>query len=122
MPIAVIVCGVLLILLGIAGYSVSDAKNPVTALIPAGWGILLLIPGLVAQMKPGLRKHAMHAAAGLALLGLLLAGGRLAMVLADDKPDSTLGVSSLAGMALICGVLLVLCVRSFVAARRARTS
>ncbi|MBA3314163.1 MAG: hypothetical protein M3552_06650 [Planctomycetota bacterium] len=122
MPIAVIVCGVLLVLLGIAGYSVSDAKNPVTALIPAGWGILLIVPGIIAQAKPGLRKHGMHAAAGLALLGLLMAGGRLAMVLADDKPDSTLGVLSLAGMALICGVLLALCIKSFVDARRARSS
>jgi hypothetical protein len=50
----------------------------------------------------------------------LLPVGRLAIVLSDDKPDSTLGVASLALMALINAVLLALCVRSFIAARRNR--
>lgn len=109
-----------MVVLGVAGYTYSDAENPVTALIPAGWGLLLLLGGAIAQGKPSARKHAMHAVAGLALLGLLMSGGRLAMVLASDKPASTLGTASLAGMAIICGVLLALCVKSFIDARRAR--
>lgn len=120
MPLTAIVCGVLLIIVGVLGYSVSDAANPLTALIPAGWGILLIVPGLIAMAKPGLRKHLMHAAAAIGLLGVLLAGGRLSMVLVDDKPDSTLGLASLGSMALICGVFVVLCVKSFVEARRNR--
>lgn len=122
MPLNSLLAGVLLVILGLVGYSLSDAKHPVTALIPAGWGILLVICGGIAMAAPGTRKHVMHAVAGLALLGLLLAGGRLIMVLADDQPDSPLGVGSLALMALINGVLLVLCVRSFIAARRNRVS
>ena len=121
MPMTAIVAGLLLIAVGVTGYTVSDAENPVTALIPAGWGVLLILPGVIALAKPGLLKHAMHAAAGLGLVGLILAGGRLGMVLAKGE-GSTLGRLSLAGMALICGVFLVLCIKSFKDARRNRTS
>lgn len=120
MPLVTIVCGVLLVVVGVLGYTVSDAANPVTALIPAGWGILLIVPGVIAQAMPGLRKLLMHIAVVIGLIGLLLAGGRLAMVLVDDKPDSTLGLASLAAMALICGVFVVLCIKSFIDARRNR--
>ena len=120
MPSISLLAGLLLVILGFAGYTISDAEHPVTALIPAGWGILFIICGAIAFGGPGARKHAMHAVAGLALLGVLLPVGRLAMVLSDDKPDSTLGVASLALMALINAVLLALCVRSFIAARRNR--
>lgn len=120
MPLAAIASGILLVLVGLSGYLVSDAANPVTALIPAGWGILLLVPGVVAYMAPGLRKHLMHAAAGLGLLGFLLAGGRLAMVLAQGE-GSTLGRLSLGAMALICAVFLALCIKSFRDARRSRS-
>lgn len=119
MPLTAIVCGVLLIGVGIAGYSLSGAEKSVTALIPAAAGVLLALPGLIALAKPGLRKHLMHAAAGIGLLGFLLAGGRLAMVLAQGK-GSTLGRVSLAAMALICAVFVVLCVKSFIDARRNR--
>ncbi|MGC1273571.1 MAG: hypothetical protein WBC44_07670 [Planctomycetaceae bacterium] len=121
MPLVTIVCGVLLVVVGVLGYTVSDAENPVTALIPAGWGVLLIVPGIIAQGKPGIRKHLVHLAVLLGLIGLLLAGGRLAMVLADDKPDSMLGLTSLAAMASICGVFVVICVKSFVDARRNRS-
>jgi len=120
MPLTSLLAGILLLILGVVGYTLSDAEHPVTALIPAGWGILLAICGGIAMAAPAARKHAMHAVAGVALLGLLLAGGRLIMVLMDDKPDTSLGVASLALMSAINGVVLVLCVRSFIAARRNR--
>ena len=119
MPLTAIVCGVLLIGVGIVGYTASEADNPVTALIPAAAGVLLALPGLIAVAKPVLRKHMMHAAAGIGLLGAVLAGGRLAMVLAKGG-GSTLGTLSLAAMALICAVFVVLCVKSFIDARRNR--
>ena len=122
MPLISLLAGALLVVLGIAGYTISDAEHPGTALIPAGWGIVFLICGAIAYVSPGARKHAMHAVAVFALLGVLLPGVRLAMVLADDKPDSTLGVASLGLMAVINGILLALCVRSFIAARRNRAS
>lgn len=120
MPLTAVVCGLLLIGIGIVGYTISDADNPVTALIPAGWGLLLMVPGLVALAKESTRKHAMHAAATIGLIGFVLAAGRLAMVLVRGG-GSTLGQVSLAGMAIICLVFVILCVRSFTAARRSRT-
>ena len=120
MPLTAVVCGLLLIGVGILGYTLSDAENPVTALIPAGWGILLLIPALIALAKESARKHAMHAAATVGLIGFLLAGGRLAMVLAKGG-GSTLGQISLGAMAVICLVFVILCVKSFIDARRSRT-
>jgi hypothetical protein len=121
MPLTAVACGLLLVGVGIAGYTVSDEPNPVTALIPAAWGILLILPGVIALAAPGLRKHLMHAAAAVGLIGLLLAGGRLGMVLAKGG-GSTLGLASLTAMAAVCGVFLVLCVKSFREARRNRTS
>ena len=120
MPLVAIVCGVLLIGVGIAGYTLSDAESPVTALIPAGVGVLLAISGAIVQAKPSARKHVMHFAVTVGLLGFLAAAGRLAMVLAQGK-GSALGRGSLAAMAVICAVFVVLCVKSFIDARRNRT-
>lgn len=120
MPLVAIVCGLLLMGVGVGGYLISKEDNPVTALIPAGWAILLIVPGLIAQLSPGTRKHAMHAAAAFGLLGFLLAAGRLAMVLLDDKPNSPLGLFSLSSMAVICAVFVALCIKSFRDARRNR--
>ncbi len=63
--------GVILVALGLFGYfgSASDSPSP-TALIPAGFGAVLIVLGIVAH-KPGVRKHAMHAAAA---VGLAAAG------------------------------------------------
>ena len=120
MPTVAIVCGALLVGVGAAGYTLSDAESPVTALIPAGVGVLLLLSWAVVRTRPGLRKHGMHAAVTVGLLGFLAAAGRLAMVLADDRPNSPLGVFSLAAMAAICAVFVVLCVKSFIDARKNR--
>lgn len=120
MPLLSLFAGVLLVILGLAGYTLSEAEHPVTALIPAGWGILFIVCGAIGFAAAGARKHAMHAVAGLALLGVLLPVARLIMVLTDGKPDSTLGVTTLALMALINAILLGLCMRSFIAARKNR--
>ena len=120
MPLVAIVCGVLLIAVGVAGYTLAEADSPVTALIPAGVGILLLLSGAIVQMRPGSRKHVMHVAVTIGLLGFLAAAGRLAMVLARGG-GSDLGKAMLGAMALICGVFVVLCVKSFIDARRNRT-
>ena len=124
-PFYAIGAGCLLIGVGAAGWALSDAASPVTALIPAAAGVLLLVCGLIARGGEKALKHAMHAAAMVGLLGFLAAAGRLGMVLAaqfDDEPPpvSTLGVSSLAAMAAICAVFVGLCVKSFRDARERR--
>ncbi len=116
MPAITLTVGSLLVVLTGVLYVLRDpTKSVVTAFIPAILGILLIALAIVAR-KQALRKHAMHAALGLALLGLLAAGGRLGMVLATGKPFglAALGVTV---MSAICVVYLALGVRSFVAAR-----
>ena len=113
-----IVIGVLLVLLGVIPYGMSDPRAP-TALIPAYVGALLVILGLVARNEAA-RKHAMHAAVVVGLLGFLAAAGRLVSSLARGHTPAPLAVVSLVGMALLTGVFVVLCVRSFIAARKQR--
>ena len=65
-----------LTLLGLGTYFGSSDANPSkTALIPAVFGVLLLGCGLAA-LQPTWRKHAMHVAVSVALLGALAASGR----------------------------------------------
>jgi TRAP-type C4-dicarboxylate transport system permease large subunit len=74
-----IACGVLLIIIGIAGYAngLMTERASLTALIPAVFGALLAVFGYIAGAKEDLRKHMMHAAAAVALIGFLLTAGRL---------------------------------------------
>lgn len=115
-----ILFGALLTLLGLITYfgaeSLGASKRSVTALIPAFVGVPLAILGVVAQ-RPGARKHAMHAAAALALLGFLASAGRF---IAVGAAPTSVGPAALLIMAILCGVFVGLCVRSFIAARRAR--
>ena len=116
-----VVVGVILCAIGLFGYFGSASDNPSpTALIPAGFGVVMIVLGIVAHRESA-RKHAMHAAATLALIGFLLAGGRgfmkLGLAASDDLTISR-PVRLVILMALVCLIYLVLCVRSFIAARR----
>lgn len=88
-----------------------------TALIPAFVGVPLIVLGLITVSKPDVRKHTMHAAAALGSVGFIASAGRYAM-----KPSSptTIGGFSTLSMALLCLIFVILCVRSFIAARKAR--
>ncbi len=111
--------GLVLIALGVGSYW-GTGRVSVTALIPAFFGLPLLIAGVLA-LHDRMRKHAMHAAAVIALLGLagtvsgliklpaLLTGGAL------ERPAA---VAVQSAMALVCLAFVLLCVRSFVKARR----
>src|SRR5688572_2306182 len=61
--------GLLLTLLGLAGYFLTGTSS-VTALIPAIFGLLLVVLGFLARSE-GVRRHAMHAAAAVALVGCI---------------------------------------------------
>lgn len=119
MPAITVVFGVLLIVLGVAAYFGTDRAS-LTALIPAGFGLLLLLAGALA-FKDRMLKHAMHSAAVLALLGLAgsargLSG--LVKVLRGEAVDRPAAVYAQSIMAVLCLVFVVLCVRSFINARR----
>lgn len=118
MPTTSIAFGVLLILVGAIGYiyGLMNDKASVTALIPAFFGLVIAVLGVAARSSEGLRKHLMHAAVLVALLGFILTAGRLIMKFSELTASAA--VVSQAAMALICLAFVILAIRSFAAARR----
>ncbi len=115
-----IIFGALLAILGAYGYFGAEAdKRSLTALIPAGFGLVLILLGALAR-REALRKHAMHAAAAVALIGCLIAAGRFFFVLFTGGNVATTAGMSTATMAVLCGAFVGLCVKSFIAARKRR--
>lgn len=84
--------------------------------------MLLLVLGLVA-LKERLRKHAMHGAALVGLLGFLGGAGmglpKLPALLSGEAARPAAVIEQLI-MAAVCLVFVALCVRSFIVARRNR--
>lgn len=116
--------GAALIVLGIAAYVITAAES-ITALIPMFFGLPLLALGRLAETQEAKRKHYMHAAAGIALLGFIGTVGavRFALYLVSVGPvhvDNPPAVIARTIMAALCGVYLYFSVQSFLAARRAR--
>ena len=120
MPSTSIVSGVLLILIGISGYlfSIADEHTSLTALIPAAFGLLLVIFGFAARANENLRKHLMHAAVVVALLGFLIPTWRIVSKIGSI--NVSLAVMSQVSMALVCLLFVILGVRSFIQARQNR--
>ena len=122
MPYTTIVTALLLIILGLLGYFGSAEANPSkTALIPAAFGIVLLVLGLVA-LRDRIRKHAMHAAAAVGLVGLLGSAGygtvKIGTQFADGATMFTRPIVMILLMAAVCLAFVALCIKSFVGARR----
>jgi hypothetical protein len=111
--------GVLLIALGVGGYVMTSMVS-LTALIPALFGVV--IAGLGAWGRDAARrKTAMHAAMGIALVGILGSiRGLIALpgLLAGGTVARPAAVYSQAAMAIVLIVYLAMGVRSFIAARR----
>jgi len=108
--------------LGIAGFVLTGSTHK-TALIPCIFGILFLVFGLLAR-KDSLRKHVMHAAVLIALLAFLGTARSLSHLPelfngTAEKPASIITQSLNAGLSLL---YIILAVRSFIQARRARSS
>jgi hypothetical protein len=120
MPTTAIISGALLILIGVIGYAygMSTGHASVTALIPAFIGLVIGLLGVVSQMKEGVRKHLMHAAVVVALLGFILTAGRLISRLSEITFSAA--VLSQAATAVVCLIFVILAIRSFAAARRER--
>lgn len=119
-----LVFAVLLIALGLAGYLGTGSIHP-TALIPTWFGVALGVFGFLA-MSPSesRRKLFMHINVTVGLLGFLGAAseavrGYVKATSQGIEPDRI----ALASKVTMAGLLLIyvaLCVRSFIAARRAR--
>ncbi len=116
--------GVLLIALGLVGYfrptmlgdPGTDVTSP-TALIPAVIGALLLLCGMTVAAKPALRKHAMHLAAAVGLIGAV---GGFMPIMRNKMDTSKAGTVSGILMVVLCALFVAMCIRSFVLARIAR--
>ena len=112
--------GVALVVLGVVGYVASGAAS-ITALIPAVIGAVFIVLGLLGR-RESLRKHAMHVTMLVALIAIAgtfrgLTG--LFAWLGGTPPDRPMAVVAQAITALVCTLLLIGGIRSFVAARRA---
>lgn len=117
-----LVLAVLLVALGLVGYIGTGSLHP-TALIPAWIGLALGIFGFLAiSPNEGRRKLFMHINVTIALLGFIgstveAIRGYVHAASAGVAPDQIALTSkvTLAGLLLI---YVILCVRSFIAARR----
>ncbi|CAM8636143.1 hypothetical protein MCEMIH22_00823 [Candidatus Methylacidiphilaceae bacterium] len=110
------------LLLGITGFVLTGSTHK-TALIPCIFGILFLVFGLLAR-KDSLRKHVMHAAVLIALLAFFGTARSLTHMPelfngTAEKPAAIITQSLNAGLSLL---YIILAVRSFIQARRARSS
>lgn len=123
MPSTSIACGTLLILIGILGAIAGQlhGKFSFTALIPAVFGVLLALCGFLAWKKESLRKHLMHGALLVALLGLIgtfFSPGIRGAISSGHIADGTSFTAQIS-MAAVCLLFLILGIKSFIDARKA---
>ena len=117
-----IVFAILLIALGLVGFFGTGSIHP-TALIPTWWGVALGIFGILAiSPNPGRRKLFMHINVTIGLLGFI---GAVIVAIQGYVHETSAGMApdmiALASKLTMAGLLLIyviLCVRSFIAARR----
>jgi hypothetical protein len=119
-----VIFAILLMALGLAGYLGTGSIHP-TALIPAWFGLALGVCGFLAiSPSESRRKLFMHINVTIGLLGFL--GGAGAAVQGYLKAHSQgiepdpIALASKLAMAGLMLIYVALCVRSFIAARRAR--
>jgi fluoride ion exporter CrcB/FEX len=91
-----------------------------TALIPAILGIILAGLGFLAKTKENLRKHIMHAAVLVGLLGFMATVSSVMKLgaLFAGTAERPLAVVSQFATAIICIAFVALSVKSFIDARR----
>jgi hypothetical protein len=118
-----IMFGVVLILLGALGFVATGSHAP-TALIPSLIGIILAVLGFLASTEdPKKRMLHMHIAVTIGLLGFLGTAKSIVdyikMVGGQQFPHP-IAVEEKAATSVLLLFFVLLCVRSFIAARRAR--
>lgn len=127
-----LVFALLLVLLGLAGYLGTGSLHP-TALIPTWFGLALGVFGFLAiSPNEGRRKLFMHVNVTIGLVGFLgtlveiirsftsTINLQAAMTGVQPAPMNPIAMGSKLIMACLLLVYVALCVRSFIAARRAR--
>jgi hypothetical protein len=115
--------GITLILLALFGFVYTGSAHP-TALIPAIFGLFFVFFGVMANSdNPKKRMLWMHISVTVALLGFLgtipadIDTIRIARGMVLPHPVAVLEKGA---MSLLCLLYVLLCIRSFIAARRTR--
>lgn len=117
MPATTRLFGLILIVLGVASYTMTG-RTSITALIPAFFGAALVICALVARNEKA-RKHAMHAAVAIGMVGMLASLARaLPAALGGDAGRPAVIAQLIMGALLL--IYVAMGMRSFVEARKAR--
>jgi uncharacterized membrane protein len=127
MPRITVVFGLLLCGLSVLVAAILVYRNEFkigTWLIPTGVGLPLIVLGAMAAKNAASKKHAMHAAVTLALVGGLVAliqgVSQVVRLLLQGKEILPLAAGMIWAMTILCFVFVGLCVQSFIAARKAR--
>jgi len=126
MPSLSMLFGFILAVLGVAGF-ISTGSSSYTALIPAIFGIILYVCGRVGMSAPKTRKHVMHVAALVSVVGILGVvprfAGKLPALFSGQpvEPSATAVILQLV-TAILLVVFLILCIKSFIDARKARSA
>jgi hypothetical protein len=109
---------VLLMALGVVGFVGTGSTHP-TALIPAAVGLLLGIFGALAiSPSESRRKLFMHVNVTIGLVSFLGTIYTLVVSYFSNKPVDEVAADAKLTMASLLFVYIILCVRSFIAARR----
>lgn len=121
MAFVTIFFGIDLIFLGIVGAFMASSHGTYshTALIPSAWGVVLVVLGLLALVERW-KKHAMHAAAMLGLIGMIAPAVMATKTLLAGNPKGTQAPYFQIAMAVFCAMFLAVCIKSFITARKAR--
>lgn len=124
MPLFTIIIGSLLGLVGIVGFVVTDMRH-LTALIPFAIGDVLAGCGVLSLARPHWRKHAMHVAVSIALVGFVgtvSSGVKISGWVNGNTPERPEAVMAQGATAFLCLIFIIVAVRSFVVARKARAA
>ncbi|KAA6464792.1 hypothetical protein DYQ86_02200 [Acidobacteria bacterium AB60] len=120
-----LVFAVLLIVLGLGSYFGTGSQHP-TALIPTWFGLAIGLFGFLAMSpEPGRRKLFMHINVTIGLLGFLGAAGRAITSYGHARSEGIdpdrIALGAQIAMAGLLLIYVLMCIRSFIEARRART-
>jgi fucose 4-O-acetylase-like acetyltransferase len=118
-----IVFGFFLIILALIGFVSTGHTHP-TALIPAIFGLILVVCGAAANTEDSKKRMLwMHIAVTVGLLGFIATAKAIFQTVeifqGIELPHPP-AIEEKAAMSAICLVFTLLCVRSFIAARKAR--
>ncbi|MCE2753164.1 MAG: hypothetical protein LW720_14890 [Pirellula sp.] len=125
MPKITMLFGALLCGISLAILMITQKVGSPSIFIPMAVGLPLLILGLLSNINPHLRKHFMHAAVALGLLGALAALVPSLMQLgklAQGQEIELTRAGSVWAMAILCFTYVAMGVQSFIRARKSASA